>query len=112
MAIDETNDYCDLDPTKICDNCCKCIESTEEYSEYGIELTDKIEQLEEAVLPFDWEEVDWDGESEIDDSHVDPLNIDSRLMAEWEEKLRKYEETQQDEGKEPKGLDLMVELDL
>lgn len=28
---DEENDYCDLDPNKICDNCCKCIESDKNY---------------------------------------------------------------------------------
>ena len=27
----EDNDYCDLDPNKICDNCCKCIEGDNEY---------------------------------------------------------------------------------
>ena len=25
------DDYCDLDPTKICDNCCKCIDSDKNY---------------------------------------------------------------------------------
>lgn len=28
---DEEDDYCDLDPNKICDNCCKCIESDKKY---------------------------------------------------------------------------------
>ncbi len=28
---DEENDYCDLDPNKICDNCCKCIETDKNY---------------------------------------------------------------------------------
>ena len=48
-------DYCDLDPTKICDNCCRCIESGEEYEEFQIELTDTISTLDElAELPFDY----------------------------------------------------------
>ena len=29
--IDAENDFCDLDPTKICDNCCKCIDSDKNY---------------------------------------------------------------------------------
>ena len=28
---DENDDRCDLDPNKICDNCCKCIESDKNY---------------------------------------------------------------------------------
>lgn len=25
------DDFCDLDPNKICDNCCKCIETDKNY---------------------------------------------------------------------------------
>ena len=25
------DDFCDLDPKKICDNCCKCIETDKNY---------------------------------------------------------------------------------
>lgn len=28
---------CDLDPNKICDNCCRCIDTEEEYAEIAIE---------------------------------------------------------------------------
>ena len=28
---DLDNDFCDLDPNKICDNCCKCIEPDKNY---------------------------------------------------------------------------------
>lgn len=28
---------CDLDPNKICDNCCKCIETDQEYLEIKID---------------------------------------------------------------------------
>ena len=38
--IEEANDYCDLDNTKICDNCCKCIESNVNYK--VIKITDII----------------------------------------------------------------------
>lgn len=83
-------DYCDLDPTKICDNCCRCIESGEEYEEFQIELTDTISTLDElAELPFDFD--DDEGEYSFDPSNVAPLDIDPQLMAEWEKKLRIYE---------------------
>ncbi len=32
------DDYCDLDPSKICDNCCKCLELDER--EYNTVLAD------------------------------------------------------------------------
>lgn len=37
--LDENeDDTCDLDPSKKCDNCCKCIEVTSDYAE--IEITE------------------------------------------------------------------------
>ena len=42
-------DYCDLDPTKICDNCCKCIDSGKDYEDFQIELTDSISTLDEIM---------------------------------------------------------------
>lgn len=27
----QEDDFCDLDPNKICDNCCKCIETDKNY---------------------------------------------------------------------------------
>ena len=30
-AIETEDDFCDLDPNKICDNCCKCIETDKNY---------------------------------------------------------------------------------
>ena len=110
----EFDDYCDLDPTKICDNCCKCIESGEEYAEYDLDLTDKIEELEEVVLPFDWQETDSECDDEVDAANVAPLDIDPKLMAEWEAKLRdyeEYEEEQREEGDKGEfGINVDVEL--
>lgn len=84
-------DYCDLDPTKLCDNCCRCIESNDEYEEFQIELTDTISTLDEmAELPFDFSDDEAD-EYSFDPSNVAPLDIDPQLMAEWERKLRIYE---------------------
>lgn len=42
---DREDDFCDLDPTKICDNCCKCIETTENYK--IIKITKIIEKTDE-----------------------------------------------------------------
>lgn len=45
-------DRCELDPTKICDNCCKCIDSTAEYR--GIEIDEILintEDLKDALKP-------------------------------------------------------------
>ncbi len=109
---DEFDDYCDLDPTKICDSCCKCIESGEEYSEYNIELTDKIEDLEEVVLPFNWEETDSDCDDDVDSANVAPLDIDPKLMAEWEAKLRDYEEYEEEQEEGEEGFEINADVDL
>ena len=74
------NDYCDLEPGKICDNCCRCID--EPGKEYNTVLAG-FELLEEDYV--------------LDDVNVlnEPLerpDIDPALLAEWEEKLRQLEE--------------------
>ncbi|MDD6838406.1 MAG: hypothetical protein PUD57_01930 [Clostridiales bacterium] len=85
-------DYCDLDPTKICDNCCKCIDSGKDYEDFQIELTDSISTLDEIMeLPFDDDLFDDDDEYSFDPHNVEPLDIDPKLMAEWEQKLRAAE---------------------
>jgi len=33
----EEDDYCELDPTKICDNCFKCLESDSDYASVEID---------------------------------------------------------------------------
>lgn len=85
-------DHCDLDPTKICDNCCKCIDSGKDYEDFQIELTDSISTLDEIMeLPFDDDLFDDDDEYSFDPHNVAPLDIDPKLMAEWEQKLRAAE---------------------
>lgn len=93
MAERNEMDYCDLDPTKLCDNCCRCIESGNEYEEFQIELTDTVSTLDElAELPFDFDFGDEEeDEYSFDPTNVAPLEIDPVLMAEWEKKLRIYE---------------------
>lgn len=41
----DNDDRCDLDPTKICDNCCKCLELDKNYKIIKITkiITDKSE---------------------------------------------------------------------
>ena len=74
------NDYCDLEPGKICDNCCRCID--EPGKEYNTVLAG-FELLEEDYVLDD---VNW-----LNEPLVRP-DIDPALLAEWEEKLRKLEE--------------------
>lgn len=91
MTEQNEMDYCDLDPTKLCDNCCRCIESGKDYDEFNIELTDTISTLDElAELPFDFDDGEGD-EYSFDPASIPPLDIDPQLMAEWEKKLRIYE---------------------
>ena len=40
-------DICDLDPNKICDNCCTCIEKTADYN--SVEIDEIIE--DEEIVP-------------------------------------------------------------
>jgi len=90
MADDRERDMCDLDPTKICDNCCRCISADGEYNSVDVlDFTDRIATLEEmAELTLDsFDDCVYDPDS-IDHSHVAPLDIDPALVAEWERRLR------------------------
>lgn len=41
MDSEETsNDLCDLDPGKVCDNCCQCIEGEADYIEIPVRFKD------------------------------------------------------------------------
>lgn len=42
---------CDLDPNKICNNCCKCIESDKEYYEIKIDAVELPEDLPKFPNP-------------------------------------------------------------
>lgn len=96
------DDYCSLDPSKLCDNCCKCLEPHEAYRvihadmsldqmPQETELSDIEEGLPEAYLhlteiPLDEEALDEDDEFEFG-KNLPPLDIDPELLAEWEAKL-------------------------
>lgn len=116
------DDYCDLDPTKLCDNCCKCLEKGEAYrvlradmhlAEMPAEAWEEMEApipadaeadypeayREPVTLPLDDE--DWYDFEDDDDAafsfgkNVAPLEIDPALLAEWEAKLADIEQSEQ-----------------
>ena len=74
------NDFCDLEPGKICDNCCRCIDSPE--AEYNGVLAEFDVLSDEYVL---------DDVNVINESS-ESAEIDPALLALWEEKLHQYEE--------------------
>ncbi len=90
------NDICDLDPNKICDNCCKCLEEPGELTDengYRVIVAEfSTEDAEENALEREQESAiaalfQGDGGDEDEFDELDPLNIPPELMAEWEAKL-------------------------
>lgn len=88
-----TDDICDLDPHKICDNCCKCIEQTgigeEGFAVISAQLAsepseDVSEQVSAIAALFGGDE-EWE---DVDDEEITPIDVPPELMAEWEAKLR------------------------
>ena len=104
MINDKTNrfaedDFCDLEPGKICDNCCRCIDNPE--AEYNGVLADFDILADEYVL---------DDVSVLNDPLERP-DIDPKLLSEWEEKLRAYEtelalKKKKQEGTDARAADL------
>ena len=97
------NDYCDLEPGKLCDNCCRCID------EPGREFNTVLAEFE--LLSEDYV---------LDDINVlnEPLerpNIDPALLAEWEEKLRALEEEEraaEAEREKARSCDMLLAFDI
>ncbi len=74
------NDYCDLDPKKICDNCCKCIEKKD--ADYrGVKA-----EFDESTMRVYYAE-----EEDAMLADLPPMDIDPDLVEEWEKKLREAE---------------------
>lgn len=84
------DDFCDLEPGKICDNCCRCIDDPE--AEYKAVLADFDILADEYVLD----------EVGVLNEPLERPDIDPALLAEWEEKLRAYE-AELDAGAEKEG---------
>ncbi len=73
------NDFCDLEPGKICDNCCRCIENPGKTFNT---VTAEFELLAEDFVPDD---------VNVLNEPLERPDIDPALLAEWEEKLRMLE---------------------
>ena len=92
------NDFCDLDPTKLCDNCCKCIERDAGEGESGFRVLEAAfeteERLDEPSLLHNGQLSSvaalFDDAEDCDafEDELEPLDIPPELMAEWEAKLR------------------------
>ena len=113
-------DVCDLDPNKICDNCCKCIEESQQEDEDYAVVPVHLQRPDEAESPAadGWgeetalldeddndplESESSDDDPKEDDYVAEPLDIDPKLMLEWEEKLREsFAETTGERDKLPK----------
>jgi hypothetical protein len=82
------NDLCDLDPAKVCDNCCKCIEKSD------ADYVDVNASFDLASM-----RVYYGGdEDEADESALPPMDIDPAMLAEWEERLRQAELADKEAG--------------
>ncbi len=107
------DDYCTLNPTKICDNCCRCLAPEEAYRVIHADMRiedmpaqevepfmeeESLEELPEEYMqmtdiPLDEDEYDED-EFEFG-KNLPPLEIDPALLAEWEAKLADLEKSEQ-----------------
>ena len=93
MQKHEENDICDLDPNKVCDNCCKCLDRTQEFAdengyrvivaEFNPEEESASEREQASAIAALFREAEEDGDYE----ELDSLDIPPELMAEWEAKL-------------------------
>lgn len=84
-------DRCDLDPEKLCDNCCKCIDEWEgNFAQ--IPVRDIVTEQTEAYLNEFYEDEE-EGEGDVTASAYELP--DAGLLAEWEEKLKALEIKQQ-----------------
>lgn len=84
-------DRCDLDPNKLCDNCCKCIDEWEgNFAQ--IPVQDIVTEQTEAYLNEFFEDEE-EGEEAVT---APPYELpDAMLLAEWDEKLKAFESKQQ-----------------
>lgn len=94
---DWDSDFCDLEPGKICDNCCRCLDMDRDYNEIEASLL----RTDEIVSIGDWEDEgdeygfgSWEDPEEPEHDEIQPIQIDPALMAEWEARLRAYEAEQ------------------
>ena len=87
---------CDLDPSKICDNCCRCIALEDEDSEFRsrtISLNGTISKLKKS------QPVNAGPAESFDTGSTDePYELTPELIDYWEKKLLEYGEAPADDG--------------
>lgn len=83
---------CDLDLQKICDNCCKCIDSDEQQAFARIQVDDIVTEAQEDYLNAYFSQEDAiEGEDEDFSEDIPYEKPDPVLLAEWENKLHDLE---------------------
>lgn len=110
MKKRDENDICDLDPSKVCDNCCKCLEQQEELTDengYRVIVADfNPEEAEGVSEPEQASAIAALFREEKEDEElgeIDPLDIPPELMAEWEAKLAaSFREEEEARSTQPK----------
>ena len=82
---DWDSDFCDLEPGKICDNCCRCLDMDRDYNEVEVSLL----RTDAVVSIGDWEDEgdeygfgSWEDPAEPEHDEIEPIQIDPALMAE------------------------------
>ena len=91
------SDCCDLDPNKLCDNCCRCLESRD--ADY-IDINAALDA--DSMRIYYGEE-----EDELNLNELPPMDIDPALLAEWEEKRRQKEWEDERRGQTADGEDAL-----
>ena len=69
-------DICDLDPSKICDNCGKCIDSGSDYNTVDVDLIKNSTEPQNYVDSFEDKSAETDGHDENDEYDGDSLGSD------------------------------------
>ncbi len=97
---------CDLDPDKICDNCCKCLETDQPFAR--VPVADIVTKQTGAYLREYYsytEEPDTEEPDREEEDYELPYSMpDEKLVAEWEERLRAYEEQEKQHLPKIRGM--------
>lgn len=93
--LNDSDDSCDLDSSKICDNCCKCVDDYQE-KDYRVVRIDGIVKDENPQI--DWDEYILEDETLQSDSDasedamsdVEYIEDIPSLREEYDEKINKF----------------------
>jgi len=92
-------DRCDLDPNKICDNCCKCLDSDQPFLD--VPVADVVTEQTNAYLKEYYSDAEDDSDIYSDIPYELP---DAQLAAEWEQKLRTFDEQEKQHIHQMRGV--------